>query len=197
MKKIKSSKLLAYSILLAATSSITIAATNPIAPTAGVSQGDFSVNLNKEDMIIINNFQDMSLAQFISNPSGDYLGAQNVCVGRAGASAGNTSGYSITASNSKGSFFLNNGSDPSIVENNISYQVYYMDSVLSVQEIDQGNELAQGIQNSNSFSTELADTQCTAGASNSTVWVKASGADIASANTGTYTDTITVTVAVN
>ena len=197
MKKIKSSKLLAYSILLAVTSSITFAATNPIAPTAGVSQGDFLVSLNKEDMIIINNFQDMSLAQFVSNPSGDYLGAQNVCVGRAGASLGNTSGYSITASNSKGSFFLNNGSDPSVDENNIGYQVYYMDSVLSVQEIDQGNELAQGIQNSNSFSTELADTQCTAGASNSTVWVKASGADIASANTGTYTDTITVTVAVN
>ena len=138
-----------------------------------------------------------ALAQFIEDGSGDFLGSQNLCVGRAGASDGNELGYAITASNARSNFFLNNGSDAGTPTNNIGYQVYFNNAVQGVQQFGDGQELEHSIQNLNSFNTELAETECTGTTVNSTVWVKASGPQIAAAVPGTYTDTVTVTVAVN
>ena len=172
-----------------------IAATNPAAPTLGSSQGDFDVTLNKQDLIIINNFRDMVLAEFIDSPSGDYLGSQNLCVGRAGATSGTAASYAITASNSGSGFALTNGGGPG-PGNAIAYQVYFNNEVQGVQEFAGKPELEHSVQNV-SFDTNLNETQCTGGTTNSTIWVKALGTDIQAANPGVFTDTVTVTVAVN
>ena len=186
-------KQLTLAAAVSAIAGVAVAATNPGAPTPGSSQGDFDVTLNKQDLIIINNFQDMVLAQFIA-AGGDFVGSQNLCVGRAGASGGSAASYAITASNAKSSFALNNGG--ATPQDNIPYQVFFNNAVQGVQEFGGKTELQHSVQQVG-FDTELPETGCTGGATNSTIWVKAAGADIAAANTGVFTDTVTVTVAVN
>ncbi|MDD7805701.1 MAG: hypothetical protein PUP46_09130 [Endozoicomonas sp. (ex Botrylloides leachii)] len=184
-------------VVASAVASTAVAATNPAAPTGGSSQGDFDITLNKEDLIIINNFENMYLAQFIENgPNGDYLGSQELCIGRAGASVESELGYAITASNAKANFILNNGNDDTVPANNIGYKVYFADKSLGVQQFAQGIELVHSMQNMNDFNTDMAETGCVPGTNNSTVWVKADGGQVANAAPGVFTDTVTVTVAV-
>ncbi|WP_263080768.1 hypothetical protein [Endozoicomonas sp. Mp262] len=155
----------------------------------GSSQGDFEVSLNKQDNIVINNLDDMVLAGFIEDGSGDYLGAQNVCVGRAG-----TGDYRITASNSSGNFEMSAGG---AVTTKIGYQVYFEDDLKGVASIGDGEELLNGVQYPDNFTTVLTDAECVPGTTNSTIWVRADGTDIGNADPGVYNDTVTVTVAVN
>ncbi len=189
-------KQLVLASALSAVAGGAIAATNPAGPTLGSSQGDFGVTLNKQDKIIINNFQDMVLAQFIESGTGDYVGSQNVCVGRAGASGGSAASYAITASNAAGDFKLNGSDGNGPVNTKISYKVFFNNAVEGVQNFGSQTELKNGIQDV-SFNTNLAETECTTGTVNSTIWVKANGGEIDTAAPGVYTDTVTVTVAVN
>ena len=183
-------------VALAAAVSVTSVgamAANPGQVGLGSSQGDFDVLLNKQDNIIINNLSDMVLASFIE-ANGDYLGAQNVCVGRAG-----TGDYRITAT-SEGGYVMSadDGSGGSLATT-INYEVRFDDVVDGVTGFDGGNVLLNGVQYPTNFTTNLTDVQCNDGSAppNSTIWVRAVGTDIDAAQPGEYRDTVTVTVAVN
>lgn len=180
-------KKLLFAVTVATAASTAIAVVNPSVATPGVSQGEFDITLNVGDDIIINNLADLVLPEFDSGT--DLVAAQNLCVGRKGASSGSPLGYVITATNSSTAFALTNGSDQ------IPYKVFFDDEVASVQSAT-GLELVNGTTNLNDFATPTDSTACTDGVSNATVWVKANKADLTGKSAGEYTDTVTLTVAV-
>lgn len=177
---------------------IAMAVTTLLGPAGAMAakEGSFDINYNVEDQITIDITGDINLSNSDSadgaGETTNIRGSTTFCVGMAGASAVTAGTYTLAASSSNNSGNLVNG------PNTLSYTLKYLASSLPVDDYGNANakDIVLGEDPSRDNSTEIALASCTPGSTrNGRIWVNI--ADAAGAeNTGQYTDTVTLTVAV-
>ena len=160
------------------------------------SQGEFNVGLQLEDGIIINNLQDMYLAEY--NNARNLRAGQYFCIGRTGASQANGGDlrYTIQATSirSRSGFYLRNSRSNSSADQ-IKYKIYFLERKENLNR-QAGVELYHNQVNHNNFRTRLPARQCNSTAENASLWVTVDQNDLGSRMAGQYMDTVMLTVSI-
>ena len=152
------------------------------------STGDFDITFVKNGQIQIKNLEDLTIPQTADRDDNLVAWNNKVCV-----EASIATSYSITAVTSNGVFALR-GSGDNAPYTDAPYTVHYADGVDAPASVtlDSSNELENGV-TASGFKPESING-CASAGNTSTVWVKLAAAAIPSVD-GTYSDTVTLTVA--
>ena len=149
----------------------------------------FEASYKVDDQINIDGLTDVALTSAdVDASDGSARGSTDFCVGRAGAAEGTGLGFKVTIT-SDNSYQLMQGED------GIAYQLHYTDADTSTFE--DTNEITAD-NNQITGTTELLVSECGAnGTGAGYMWVSVPPASQRAATTGTYTDTVTMTVEAN
>lgn len=178
-----------------------IAATALSAPmVAMAAQDSFDINYNADDSISIHITGDINLTNDNGTDDGsgnitDVRGSTTFCVGRQGADVTTALGYTIEADS------VNNSQLSNGVGGFLAYTLKYATEELSVpttayEDVDAKALVVGGLAVNNSDTTKISALGCTPDGiqNNGIIWANIAEG-LAAADTGTYTDTVTLTVA--